>query len=310
MARQPRIHSPGSFYHVLLRGNGGQAIFFEDGDRYRLYLLFQEGVERYGYRIHGFCCMTNHLHMVIQVAETPLSKIVQNLSFRYTRWINRKQKRIGHLFQGRYKAILIDADAYLLELVRYIHLNPVRARLVRRPEGYPWSSYRAYLGQEWLPWLTTDRVLSEFEAQTSKARKRFEQFVHEGMGEGHRNEFYCGEQDQRILGEDDFVEQVFKKLEIPFKKKPPTLSSLIRQVSQEYSVTPQELSQPLRTRSLAEARGVVAWLAMERGSGTLATLSEQFGCDPSALSHAVRRINEKKRVLETFQEKLLQLAQK
>ena len=146
MARKPRLHLPGGLYHVMLRGNGGQAIFFSDADRYHLYLLLQEGVERFGHRIHGFCAMTNHLHLAVQVAKAPLSKIMQNLSFRYTRWINQRQRRVGHLFQGRYKAILVDADSYLLELVRYIHLNPVRTGLVKDPLDYPWSGHRAYLG--------------------------------------------------------------------------------------------------------------------------------------------------------------------
>jgi REP-associated tyrosine transposase len=151
----------------MLRGNGGQPIFFADADRYRLYLLLQEGVERYGHRIHAFCLMSNHLHLAMQVAEVSLSKILQNLSFRYTRWVNRQQGRMGHLFQGRYKALLVDADSYLLELVRYIHLNPVRAGLVDEPSAYPWSGHWAYLGEEILPWLTTEWVLEQLDKRLS-----------------------------------------------------------------------------------------------------------------------------------------------
>ena len=128
MVRKTRIHYFGAVYHVILRGNGGQDIFYSQEDRYRLYLLLQEGIERFGHRIHAFCLMTNHLHIVVQVGDIALSKIFQNVSFRYTRYINKKQNRIGHLFQGRYKALLIDADTYLLELVRYIHNNPLRGR--------------------------------------------------------------------------------------------------------------------------------------------------------------------------------------
>lgn len=148
-----------------MRGNGGQRIFFSDQDRCRLLLLLQEGIHRFGHRIHGFCLMDNHLHLAIQVAEVPLAKIMQNLAFCYTRWINLRQRRIGHLFQGRYKAILVDRDAYLLELVRYIHLNPVRAGLVAEPRRYAWSGHRAYLGDEVLPWLTTDWILGQFSAK-------------------------------------------------------------------------------------------------------------------------------------------------
>ena len=101
MPRKPRLHFPGAFYHVLLRGNDGQKIFFDEEDRYRLYLLLQEGICRYGHRVHAFCFMGNHLHFVLQVADVPLSRIVQNFSFRFTRWINRKQGRVGHLFHSR-----------------------------------------------------------------------------------------------------------------------------------------------------------------------------------------------------------------
>ena len=107
MARKPRIHYPGAFYHVILCGNGGQEIFYSKADRSRFYLPLQEGIERYGHRFHAFCLMTNHLHLVVQVGAMPLAKILQNISFRYTRYINKKKKRNGQLLQGRYKAILM-----------------------------------------------------------------------------------------------------------------------------------------------------------------------------------------------------------
>jgi REP element-mobilizing transposase RayT len=151
MARKPRLHVPGGVYHVMLDGNGGPEIFLTDEDRLHFYDLVEEGVDRFGHRIHGFCLMGNHVHLVVQVAETPLAKIVQNLSFRYTRWIHRRQRTVGHVFQGRYKAILVDADAYLLTLVRYVHLNPVRAALVAHPDDYRWSGHRTYLGLEATP---------------------------------------------------------------------------------------------------------------------------------------------------------------
>ena len=146
MARKPRLHYSGASYHVILRGNGGQDIFIDKKDRTRFYFLLQEGVERYRHRIHAYCLMTNHVHLAIQVGDVPLSRIIQNLSFRYTRYLNRRKNQVGHLFQGRYKALLIDADSYLLELVRYIHNNPVRAGMVKTAEEYPWSSHHAYLG--------------------------------------------------------------------------------------------------------------------------------------------------------------------
>lgn len=116
MARGNRIHSPGAFYHVMLRGNNGQNIFFSNWDRIKLCFLLQEGVERFGHRIHCFCFMSNHIHLAIEVAEVPLSRIVQNFAFRYSQYFNRKQRRIGHLFQRRFKSVLIDAQGYLVPL--------------------------------------------------------------------------------------------------------------------------------------------------------------------------------------------------
>jgi REP element-mobilizing transposase RayT len=146
MARKPRLHVPGGLYHVILRGNARQNIFFTAEDRARFYELIEEVVVRFGYRVHAFCLMTNHLHLALQAGEQSLSAGMQNLAFRYTRHINARRKRAGHLFEGRFKAFLVDRDRYGLALVRYIHLNPVRARMVRQPSAYGYSSHRAYLG--------------------------------------------------------------------------------------------------------------------------------------------------------------------
>jgi putative transposase len=209
MARKPRVHYPGALYHVILRGNDGQGIFFDDKDRTRFYFLIQEGIERFGHRIHAFCLMTTHVHLAIQVGEVSLSRILQNLSFRYTRWTNWRHNRSGHLFQGRYKAVLVDADAYLLELTRYVHLNPVRAGMVTEPEDYPWSGHRGYLGLEAIPWLTTEWVLGQFSGRLLAARRAYRGFVSEGKGEGWRAEYDKGsDTDSRILGDDAFIDRM------------------------------------------------------------------------------------------------------
>ncbi len=128
-------------------------------------------------------------------------------AFRYTRWI-KKQQRVDHLFQGRYKAVLVQSDSYLLELVRYIHLNLVRAKLVRKPTRYPWSSHNAYLGNEILPWLTVDGLFSQLAIRKNITRNRYAKFVDDGIKEGHREEFHKGISDNRVLGDDSFIEQV------------------------------------------------------------------------------------------------------
>ncbi len=292
MARKPRIHVPGGVYHVILRGNGGQKIFFADEDYARLYLLLQEGTARFAYQVHAFCCMSNHIHLAIQIGKAPLSKIMQNLSFRYTRWINRRKRRIGHLFQGRYKAVLVDRDSYLLELTRYIHLNPVRAGLAQKPGDYRWSGHRVYLGEEELPWLTTDWVLGQLGDRLWEARKRYEEFVSEGMKEGHREEFHRGNGDAAILGDDRFIEKVLHRNPGSIPRQMP-LNQLVARVGEKYGLASEQLAGVSRNRMAAEARAVVGYLAMQMRSATLTEVARRFGRDVTTLSKAVRRIAER-----------------
>lgn len=287
MARKPRIHYPGAYYHVILRGNAQQDIFLDDTDRYRFYLLLQEGTERFGHRIHAFCLMTNHVHLVVQVTDKPLSKIMQNLSFRYTRWVNWRQNSSGHLFQGRYKSVVVDGDAYLLELVRYTHMNPVRAGIAETPSVYGWSSHSAYCGNETIPWLTTEFVLAGFSPNLTTARKRYAAFVSEGAGDGHRPEFHGrGSEDTRVLGDSSFIERVLgetEELPPPGRMNPESLAEL---VAAHYRLT--DLLG--RSHRHAEARSACAWLAREAGVCTLAEVARFFKRDISTVSVGARRI--------------------
>jgi len=289
MARKPRLHYIGAVYHVMVRGNGGQNIFTDDEDRCRFYLLLQEGVEKFGHRIHAFCLMNNHVHLAIQVGEKSLSRIMQHLCFRYTQWVNSRQKRVGHLFQGRYKAIVVDADVYLTELVRYIHLNPERAKLVKDPEKYCWSGHRAYMGQETLPWLTTEWVLSQFGRRLKTARARYGEFVHIGRKEGHRQEFHEGTSGGRILGDDSFVERAYEKSELR-EEKSETLDEIIERVGKEYGLTEAEMSARGRQRHPAEARGMIAYLVREATGLSMTELARRMKRDVSTLSLAADKI--------------------
>lgn len=306
MARKPRIHFPGAVYHVMLRGNSGQAIFFGDQDHSHLYELLQEGIARFGHRVHAFCCMTNHLHLAIQVADLPLSTVIQNLAFRYTLWINRQQHRTGHLFQGRYQAVLVDADNYLLALVRYIHLNPVRAGLVSDPADYAWSGHRAYLGRERLLWLTTDWVLGLLARQAGTAQRRYAQFIQEGLQEGYREEFHRGTADTRVLGSDTFIEQALGKTQAK-PAKPPLLDDIVARVCGEYDLTEAQLRSRNRSRHAAEARAMIACLAMHMGSATLTAVGERFRRDAATLSVSVRRLTEQAKISQALKERLSRL---
>ncbi len=293
MARKPRVHVPGGIYHVMLRGNGGQDIFFEEEDRSEFCRLLAEGTVRFEYRVHAYCLMSNHLHLAMEVGQIPLSRGMQNLAFRYTRWINRREKRMGHLFQGRYKALLVDRDAYLLELVRYIHLNPVRAELVSDPVDYPWSGHRAYLGKAQVPWLSTEWVLSQFDDRLGIARRRYRAFIRAGSNEGYREEFHSGAEDPRVLGDDDFLASVLteKSGEI----RPPSLPEIIEVVRAEYGLGQDELRAPNQSRLASEARAVVGWLTRELGSASFVEVGQSTEREVSTISSAVRRLTERAR---------------
>jgi len=216
--------------------------------------------------------MTNHVHMALQSGEVPLSRPMQNLGFRYTAWINRRFGRAGHLFQGRFKAVLIDADSYLLELVRYIHLNPVRAGMVSKPEDYPWSSHNAYCGGMPLPWLTTEWVWSQFSTKKKQAINAYGKFVAAGMTEEHRAGFHGGTgEDSRLLGDDRFIAKVLGHSQAK-QGRSPTLDDVIEQVCGRYGIERNALNMPGKDRLLSEARALAAWLVLETGCSTLAEL--------------------------------------
>jgi len=291
MARKPRIHFPGAVYHVILRGNAGQPTFFDERDRYRLFLILQYVVEKFGCRIHGFCFMTNHIHLVVQTGDVTLSRIMQNLTLRYTKWINNTQSRTGHVFQGRYKALLLDADSYLLELVRYIHLNPVRAGICASPEKYTWSGHHAYLGKEELPWLTVDLVLSFFSSDITKAREGYATFVSDGILEARRAEFYSGTFDGRILGDDDFTNDAFLKSD-QRRVMDYSLSDVVNVVCERYGITIEQLKGPGKARPYSEARAVAALLVSESPGLSLTELGKVLNRDIAPLGRAGRRLQD------------------
>ncbi|MCP5418988.1 MAG: transposase [Gammaproteobacteria bacterium] len=294
MARKTRLHIPGGLYHVILRGNGGQSVFFADADRCRLMLLLQEGSSRFDYRVHAFCLMDDHFHLLLQIGDKPLSKLMQNLAFRYTRWVNRGQQRTGHLFQGRYRAILIDQDKYLLELVRYIHLNPVRTGQVPDPADYPWSGHRAYLGQETLPWLTTQEALRRFGvADSERARRRYAGFVTAGITLPAEPRFHRGGRcDTRILGTEGFVHEVLTA-STPSVRQPPALDTVVQEICRAYGLSESQLSSRQAGRLAAQARALTGLIAMQTGAESLTAVSLRFNRDVATLSTGIRRLTAK-----------------
>ncbi len=308
MGRKPRLHYPGALYHVILRGNAREKIFFANTDRNRFYLFLQEAAARYRFRVHAFCLMTNHIHLALQVGDIPLSIIMQSLVGRYTRWVNWRKSRVGHLFQGRYKAIMVDADAYLAELVRYIHLNPVRAEMVNDPGEYPWSSHRAYCGEDTITWLTTEFVLGCMSESASLARQEFREFVSAGIADGHRPEFHGGsETDNRLLGDDTFAEKVLDEAERRSRRTVP-VDKFLEVVCTHYGLSSlQELTG--LDRKASAARGMAARLATEAGVCTLTELAGKMKRDVSTLSSAAKRIRAREKKEREIAEQVTALSQ-
>ena len=231
--------------------------------------------------------MPNHVHLVLQAGSIPLSRAMQNLSFRYTRHVNARARRVGHLFQGRYKAILVDAESYLLALVRYVHLNPVRAGLTARPEAWRWSGHRAYIGRAAAPWLTTDWVLGLLAPADGDARAAYRAFVADGMGEGRRAEFHAGNGGGgRLLGDDEFIERALAEAD-ERPALPPSLDAIVAAVADACGVAEAEMAGPSRARHLSQARGLAGLIARETGAAPLSALAARFGRDPTSLSRVL-----------------------
>ena len=178
MARPLRVEFPGAFYHVINRGNARQKIFLTNRDRGKFLECVEEAVERFSIKIHTYCLMDNHYHFLVETPEPNLSKAMQWINVSYAVYFNLKRQRKGHLFQGRYKSILVEEDEYLKHLSRYIHFNPMRAKKVESLVKYPWSSYPAFIGKTKIPsWLEVSWLLSQFGRKKNEANKNYKEFV-------------------------------------------------------------------------------------------------------------------------------------
>jgi len=210
MARPLRIQYPGALYHITVRGNARASIFKDDTDRQAFLRILSQVIERHQWLCHAYCLMGNHYHLLIETPEANLSPGMRQLNGIYTQAFNRRHIRVGHVLQGRFKAILVDKDSYLLELCRYIVLNPVRANMVKLPKSYPWSSYRASAGLSRPPaFLNRDWLLSQFARERHLAERRYRQFVTEGIGKPSPWDNLTG---QILLGPESFVRKMARRL--------------------------------------------------------------------------------------------------
>jgi len=310
MARKPRIHFPGALYHVITRGNRRQGVFQDEKDFEQLLTYLSNCKNRFPFLLYAYALMQNHLHFLIEVGEIPLSRIMQSLLFGYAQYFNRRYKEVGHLFQGRYKAILCDKDAYLLELVRYIHLNPVRARIAKRPENYAWTGHLSYLGKGRKGIIDEGFVLDQFGGSRSMARRRYRQFVWEGISEGHEEKYYRVK-DQLYLGEDGFIDQIkMEKKESEGWVYDMPLEAISQEASRETGISEDKLYSVTRNREGARGRGIVAYLARVISDYTVREIGDHFRRSPAAIGEAIMKVEDRVKRDRSFAKALKRMREK
>ena len=212
MARPLRIEYEGAFYHITARGNERRKIYFGKADYEKFTSYLRDAQDKYGYLLHCYVLTGNHYHLLIETPQGNMSKLMHFINSSYTTSINRKRKRSGHLFQGRYKAILVDRDSYLLELSRYLHLNPVRANIVAKPEDYPYSSYRSYISKSNETLVSHELILEMVSANKRNAPKHYKDFVENASTKELENpltKVYAG----AILGGPAFIKQALGRFQ-------------------------------------------------------------------------------------------------
>lgn len=292
MGRPLRIEYPGAFYHITSRGNERKDIFKSQRDREKFLTYLQTATDRYSATIHAYCLMSNHYHLLLETPDGNLSQIMRLINGAYTNYYNTKRNRAGHLFQGRFKAILVEANEYAVELSRYIHLNPVRAKMAEKPEAYQWSSYRAYIGESKAPeWLKTGFILGYFGTKGQAAGKSYHRFVHELVGEEREFTLDCSKA-TAILGSPEFMAFIEDKYILSREpdRNLPELRKLPRRLSLE-AIIEEARGCFGESKQLAAKAGI--YMSHKYSGARLKEIGERFGIGESAVSQASKRFAEK-----------------
>lgn len=275
MARPLRIEFAGGLYHVTSRGNRREDIYCDDADRTTWLRLFGEVCARFNWVCHAWCQMTNHYHVVVETVDGHLSDGMRHLNGVYTQRFNRRHDRVGHVFQGRYSAILVERESYLLELARYVVLNPLRANLVGDPIAWPWSSYRAMVGAAPKPpWLDTRSVLEHFGSRRGRATAAYEAFVRAGSGV---DPLWTNLRARIYLGSDSFV----RTLDQPAMSDKEARAEIPR-------MQRNPIAMPIEgyRSTHADSRSAMA-AAFASGHYTMREIAKSFGVHYSTVSRAV-----------------------
>lgn len=290
MARPLRLEYPGALYHLTARGDNKTGIFLDDEDRNRFLKYLGTEIEQQGWVCYAWCLMGNHYHMLIETPEGNLIAGMRRLNGRYTQSFNRRHGRVGHVFQGRYKSILVEKEAYLYELCRYIVLNPVRAGMVMQPEDWSWSSYRATAGLEAAPgWMAINQVREHFGDSVNTYRR----FVLEGIGKASPWEDVRG---QIWLGRDAFLESVKQRIEkenisdvpaVQLRPDRPDGGSILRYVAGDFGCSVDSIL----SRSHRKGYHLAVYLLRRKANLPLKDVARMFGVSISRISHIQRQMD-------------------
>jgi len=307
LARQLRIEYPGALYHVTSRGNDKKDIFRSIKDREKFLSYLSSAWELHGAVFHAWCLMSNHFHLMIETPEGNLSRIMKHINGSYTTYFNVKHKRAGHLLQGRYKAVLVQADTYAAELSRYIHLNPVRAKMVPSPEEYQWSSCRRYLEGTEPSWLSTSLVLGYFGTEVEDRRRNYRDYLYDAIGKESRDPL-ADSVASTILGNDDFVRDIREKY-LDGKKKDrelPALRDLTRgpDIAEIKAVSEEAFPEDSRL-----ARMVGIYLCWRFSGAKLKQIGNLYGISESGVNRSCGRLESRLEKDRHLEEELLQMVE-
>ncbi len=325
MPRGPRLDAPGVLHHVMARGLDRQVIFRDDRDRTDFVRRLEGLAAGAALRVYAWALLPNHFHLLVRTGSRPLARSMRSLLTGYAGAFNRRHKRAGHLFQNRYKSIVVEEERYFLELVRYLHLNPLRAGIVSdlgALAGYPYCGHGALCGTRELPWQDTVSVLAHFSTGARQARAQYRGFVAAGVAQGRRPELQGGgllrsvggwaavqtlrrgreayAADERVLGSSDFVESLRHEAErqererITLHRRGPVLPNLIRRVAQAAGLRPEALTGGGRARALAQARDGLAYLWVEGLGRSGRELARALALQPVSVYRAARRGHERR----------------
>jgi putative transposase len=301
MARKPRIEFEGGFYHVIARGNQRQKVFLEEGDFLKYLEFLSNYKDRYGFWIYAYVLMSTHVHLLIETGQVPLSKILQGINQRFTMYFNWRYGTVGHLFQGRYKAILCDKDAYLFSLVKYLHCNPVRAGMVKQPEEYRWSSHREYFGMKRNGFVDTGLLLGMLSENLNRGRSLYREYMRKE--EKTSNEDFYRTVDQRVLGDEVFVEQVRERAENrPLRgrrRHRVSLGEIARGIEEVTGIGLSELRGKGKNSGVMEGRKLFSLAGREYGYKGK-EIAEFLGKDPAAVTGYLRGSQELRAKMENF----------